>query len=278
MTVYCHRVSILSRPTSDSHDRIPVHEPFCGFSVLYTQEHRRRDLILPMTPLKQRTATSSAVLLILSVVLTAGCSDAGVTGTVTDAIPTSSGSLLVSGTMTPQRQYIRVSRGGAPVTNADVTVNGVPIPHRTGDLYSGSLPEPVAAGGTLNLKVVTGGVSFEAPGEVTMTPVITAPRAGSSFASTDAVNLTWSTSADPDRFEVCLNCWENSLYGGIYTVSGSTREFKIAPGALVDFGTGAPVFVTAFKSNFLESARSPHVTTNVQFVADSREALITIKY
>ncbi len=242
-----------------------------------------------MILLKRRAGTSPEVLLFLALLVIAGCRDAPVVtepaGTpqavpatpTAPTAPTGSGSLFISGVMTPLYQGVRVSRGGAPVTNADVTVNGIRIPHCCGDLYSGNLPGAVPAGATLNLRVVAGGVNFEAPGEVIATPTITAPAAGSTFARTDPVGLAWSTPTDPDRFEVCLNCWENSLYGEIHPAAGSAREFKIAPGALVDFGTGAIVAVYAFKSNFLKAASSPEVTSNVRFMARSSDALITIK-
>src|SRR5687768_11579377 len=186
-----------------------------------------------MTLLKRHAGTSPAVLLFLVLLLIAGCRDASEatepSGTsrkipAAPTAPTGSGSLSITGVMTPQYQSVRVSRGGAPVTDADVTVNGFPIPHCCGDLYAGSLPGAVPAGGTLNLKVVAGGVNFEALGEVTATPTITTPASGSTFARTDPVSLTWSIPTDPDRFEVCLNCWENSLDGAIYPASGSSRE------------------------------------------------------
>ena len=232
--------------------------------------------MLPITLLERRVGTAPATFLLLALMSIAGCSDGPLM--TESGTPATSSALFISGGMTPQKQFIRVVRDGAPVTNASVTVNGFPIPYCCGDLYSGALPEPVAAGGTLNLKVVAGALSFEAAGEVAPTPTITAPVAGSTFASTDAVKLAWSTPTDPDRFEVCVNCWENSLDGAMYQASGSTREFKIAPGALVDYGTGAVVALYAFKSNFLKPGNSPRVTTDIHFVARSRDALITIKY
>ena len=236
--------------------------------------------------LKLRAGTSRAVFRFLMLLLIAGCRD---TSVVTEprekppavpGTPTTPGSgfLFISGAMSPQYQALRLSRGGAPVTDANVTVNGVPIPHCCGDLYSGNLPGAVPAGGTLNLKVVTGGVSFEASGEVIATPTITAPAAGSSFASKDPVSLVWSIPTDPDRFEVCLNCWANSLDGAIYPATGSAREFNIAPGTLVDYGGGTIVVVSAFKSDFLKSASSREVTSDVLFLARSRDAVITIKH
>jgi hypothetical protein len=239
----------------------------------------------PITVMKRRAGVSRAVLPVLALLLIAGCRDASVTEPgetsgkvpVTPTTPTGSGPLFISGGMSQQYQSVRVSRGGAPVIDADVRVNGVPIPHCCGDLYSGGLPEPVPAGGTLNLKVVAGGVTYEAQGEIIATPTITAPAAGSTFAWTDSVGLVWSAPTDPDRFEVCLNCWANSLDGAIYQVAGSVRDFKIAPGDLVDYGTGSVVVVTAFKSDFMKSANSPQATFSVLFVASSREALIKIK-
>jgi len=185
--------------------------------------------------------------------------------------------LLISGVMTPQNQGVQVSRGGVPVTDAIVTVNGFPIPHYRGDLYWGNLPGEVPAGGTLNLKVVAGGVTFEAPGEVIATPIITAPAAGSTLASTDTLKLAWSSPTDPDQFAVCLNCWENnSNDGATYYTSGSAREFKMFPNGLADYGEGTPVAVYAYKSNFLKSTSSPEVTSNVLFMARSRDALIRV--
>ncbi|MBA3338503.1 MAG: hypothetical protein H0T54_01905 [Geodermatophilaceae bacterium] len=119
-------------------------------------------------------------------------------------------------------------------------------------------------------------MNFEASGEVLATPTITAPAAGSTAAGTDTVSLTWSTPTDPDRFMVCLNCGDNSIFDANYLVPGSAREFKIAPGALVNFERGAVVTVAAYKFNFLTSASSPADTSNVQFVARSPEAHIRI--
>jgi hypothetical protein len=179
--------------------------------------------------------------------------------------------------MTQQAQSIRVTRGGAAVTDAEVTVNGFRLAHCCGDLYEGKLPEPVRAGDMLKLKVVAGGVSFEAPGEVAPTPTITAPAAGSTITATDPVSLVWTSPVDPDDFEVCLNCWANALEGAIYRASGSARRFEIAPGTLVDYGTGTIVAVYAYKTNFLKSTGSAKVRLSVSYMARSRDAIITVR-
>lgn len=226
-----------------------------------------------MTLFNRCAGKSSASLLFSALMTIAGCHDGSAMTEPAEATIL----LRISGVMTPQYQSIRVASGGVPVMDANVTVNGVSIPHYAGDLYSGSLPAAIPAGGTLNLKVVAGRVNFQGSGEVLATPVITAPAAGSTFASTDHFSLAWSVPTDPDRFEVCLNCWLNSLDARTYSAPGSSRAFSIAPGALADYGTGAVVAVSAFKNNFLKSAGSPSVASNVLFNVGSR-AVINITY
>ena len=188
-----------------------------------------------------------------------------------------SASIVISGWMTPQHQRLEVHRGMAPVTNAVVTVNGVPLGHRDGGSYQGSLPEPVTSGGKLNLKVVIDGIVFEPPGEVAPIPTITAPEAGTVIRVTDPITLLWSSPANPDRFEICTNCWENSLDGAVYPASGATREHLVAAGALVDYGGGSPLAVVAIRNNFLNPAKPAEVASTIRFIAAS-QVLITVEY
>lgn len=125
------------------------------------------------------------------------------------------------------------------------------------------------------MKVVAGNVKLDASGVVIPTPTITAPIAGSIFAQSDSIRLAWSTPTDPDAFDLCFNCWENSDYRETLTVSKSAREFKIPPVTLID--EGSVVAVYALKNNFLKSAGSPDVLLQVGFAARSRDALITVK-
>ncbi|HUQ18641.1 MAG TPA: hypothetical protein VM099_03420 [Gemmatimonadaceae bacterium] len=225
----------------------------------------------PVTLWSMRMPATFVAILLLSAA--SGCKSEP-----TPTAPTSEVRLHISGVMSPQYQGIRVARGSSSVTNAEVTVNGIQIPHCCGDLYSGILPEAVPAGATLNLEVVAAGLTFEAAGKVIAVPTITAPVEGSSFASTDTITLAWNNSTDPDRFEVCLNCVDNSLDGETYYALGSAREFRIAPGHLVDWGLGSVVAVKFRTSNFLKPESSAQATSNVEFLAKSRDRVVTIKY
>jgi len=162
------------------------------------------------------------------------------------------------------------------VLDAVVKVNGFTMPYCCGDLYSGDLPEAVPDGGTLNLDVEAGGVKFEASREVIATPTITGPAEGIPIEWTDSVTLTWSSPVDPDLFEVCLNCWDNSIFGEGYYTLGSERQFKFRAGTLADFGEGAPVTVFAQKNGFIKSDSSAEVTADVRYRARAHDLIIRL--
>ena len=199
---------------------------------------------------------------------------------VTPATPSNPGnprSLQISGGMSPWHQGIRVVRNGVPVLDAKVTVNGVLLEHCCAELYVGNLPDTLPAGSTISLKVVAGAATFEATGKVIPTPVITAPVSDTTYSSTENVSLAWSTPTDPDQFEVCLNCWENALEGEIYPAPGTARSFIISPGHLVDYLDYTVVAIYARKYDFLEWVDTPAISSDVQFIARSRDAIVHIK-
>jgi len=239
-----------------------------------------------ITALKRRAETSRAVLLSLAMLAIAACRDTPVVTEPaaipivpgTPATPTTRDVLFISGAMGPQYQSIRLAAGDTTLTDAKVTVNGFPLTYCCSNLYTGTLPEAVPGGGKIYLKVVVGAVTYKALGETIPTPVITEPATGSTFASTDYVSLFWSTPADPDKFEVCLNCWPNSNEGEIYTTSGSTRAFTIAPGHLVDYEDETVVAVFAFKRDFLKSVDTPEIRSDVLFVTRSGDAHIHVRH
>lgn len=187
-----------------------------------------------------------------------------------------SGILSISGAMAAQHQAITLGFAGKPVTDAIVSVNGVVIPHYTQGTYLADLPAPAATGETLDLKVVYADLTYEGTGEVLPTPVITAPASGATMSYADTVVLLWNSSADPDRFAVCENCYNNALEGAMYYTEGTSREFKIA-GGLVDWGGGAIIAVNAYKETFLKPVGANVFLSNVRFVARSEDTRVFLK-
>ena len=226
-----------------------------------------------MTHSQWRAVTSPSFLLFLSLVSISGCSDELVTEVQVGGIPRTT--LVISGEISPQHQTLQLSLASARVTDGIVTVNGFPIPHRGGGSYWADLPQAVPNGGTLNLKVVAGNVTFDASGVVIPAPTITAPTAGSIFAPNDSIRLAWSTPTDPDDFRLCYNCSENSNNREFDIVPGSAREVKIDTFYLVENGSVFAVY--AIKNNFLKWTGSPAVLVQVGFATRSRDGLITVK-
>ena len=109
-------------------------------------------------------------------------------------------------------------------------------------------------------------------------PVILEPANGSTFADTDSIRLVWSSADNPDQFQVCLNCWENSLWAEIYTLEGTDREFAIPPGSLADFGEGTKLNVTLFKDDFIAFAVPVASGSSITFYAKSADAVFRIKH
>ena len=229
--------------------------------------------MLHMRDLKRSVGTPRRFLF-LALVSIAACDTLGVTETQSGGV--AGKTLVIRGQMTPQLQGIDLRRGGKPVTDATVTVNGFALKYSSEGGYLGSLPGEVSAGGTLNLKVVSGGVTIEASGKAIATPVITGPAEGRSFTVTDSITLAWSTPTDPDYFIVCMKSCGND--GEQNLVAGSARENKISAGFLREwFGGVVPVVtVHATKSNFLKLAGSPDALLLVDFNTKSRDVLITV--
>jgi hypothetical protein len=163
------------------------------------------------------------------------------------APPPPLGVLEVSGSISPASVSIRLRRDGlGPVTDASLSLNGIALAHVAADLYHATIVPALAPGSELRLRVISAGDTAVAVGHMRMAnPVITAPTTGSSFSATDSVTVSWTAATDPDRFSVCINCFENSLDGGTWLQPGTARSHVIEGGLLVDYGGGSPIRVTA---------------------------------
>lgn len=138
--------------------------------------------------------------------------------------------VLVTGNdMSEQDQSIRIEQSGAVVNGATVTVNGEAASQAgAGSPYTVTLAAPLAVGGNLDLDISFGSVVIEGGGTVPEGPVVTAPADGADFALTDPINVTWTSTANPDHFVVRVDV------GTVveFEVAGTERAFTIPAGTL----------------------------------------------
>jgi CARDB len=143
--------------------------------------------------------------------------------------------MLTRGTdMGAKSQNVNVSRGGANLTDASVTVNGTTIPYASvATRYRGDLPSAVAVGNGLFLRVQSGECSLAAYDWVPEAPVMTAPAANASVNVSSPLNVTWTSSSNPDRFVVRVDDLGNGT--NAFTSSdlpNTARNFTIPAASL----------------------------------------------
>lgn len=132
-----------------------------------------------------------------------------------------SATVLVDALLDGNGGVIVVTDGGVGVTGADVTLNATAATAGATDgEYTVALAAPVAAGGALTLDVSDGVAIVQGTGTVPEAPVFTAPLDGADVALGADVEVTWTSTADPDGWAV------------VATSGGSTVTVETADGAL----------------------------------------------
>ncbi len=157
-----------------------------------------------------------AAVLAVPFLLAVGCDDddddngSGPTATV-----------LVAAVLDGNGGTVVVTDGGTAVAGADVSLNGTAgVAGATDGEYTVTLAAPVAAGGALTLDVTDGVAVVQGTGTVPEAPVFTAPTDGAVVAAGADVEVTWTSTADPDGWAL------------VATSGGSTVTVETADGAL----------------------------------------------
>jgi hypothetical protein len=131
--------------------------------------------------------------------------------------------------MSAQEQHITISEGGTVVDGATVTVNTeAALQAAPGASYDVTLVAPVAVGGTLDLDISFGTTVIQGTGTVPELPVITAPLDNAVILLADPIVVTWTSTANPDRFNINV---PGSGYS--FDVLGTERTYTIPAGTLV---------------------------------------------
>lgn len=111
--------------------------------------------------------------------------------------------ILVSGNdMGALLQNINLSRGGFPVTGAEVLVNGNPMIETEPGHYSGQLPAPLAVGDTVQLDVRAGADTIRGTTTVPAVPTLLTPTSGTMIQLGTPLDFTWADVSSPDEFRI----------------------------------------------------------------------------
>lgn len=151
--------------------------------------------------------------------------------------------VLVAGTdMGNQFQHVSITQGGVTVDGATVTVNGeAALQGAPGGNYDVTLAAPALPGGLLDLDIAFGSVVIEGTGAVPEPPVTTAPLEGANIPVANAIDVTWTSTTDPDRF--FINTTNSTL---AVDLAGTARAYTIPAGTLP---VGGPYQIRVYAYN-----------------------------
>ena len=174
--------------------------------------------------------------------------------------------LVLGSAMGPEFQNVIVSQGGTVADGATVTVNGTALTQTApGAIYSGQLPASVAVGGALDLDVTAGALVVEGLGTVPEPAVVTAPADAAAIAVTVAIEVTWTSTVDPDR-------WVVDLFDGATNysleVTGTLRTATFAAGTIP---VGGPYTIRVF--SYEDGAFTGNIATGSRMAIRNENAV-----
>lgn len=149
------------------------------------------------------------------------------------AQPVANPILVLGGDMSAAFENISLSRNGAPLTGAQVTVNGTTIPEVNPGFYRGQLPATLPPGAQIKIEVRSGGDVVTGVTKIPVVPTVTTPVAGASLHPGTPLAFAWSDTLSPDEFEMILQ-WVLGDAGAGETVfvAGSARNGSVTTSAV----------------------------------------------
>lgn len=235
---------------------------------------RRRAAPQTSSSVTSRAGTWRAIISLSATLLIPGCRDGEGLIEPPTTIP-----LGISGEFTRSAVGVQLYRGGAAVTNAVVSVNGVKLVRSTEPGYYYLIRPELPAGSPVNVKVSAGGATIEATGNVPDRPVLTFPATGDILGAMDTITVTWTSATDPDRFRVEFD-WSEFSNVRQFDTPGTARELTVTGSSLWDLradDTGALVTVYALWDDFLSFTGPVAPGSGVSFSAVSEDAVLRIK-
>lgn len=186
-------------------------------------------------------------------------------GGETDPTPLPNTLLIEGSDMGVKFQNIRVSRGTSAVTGATVTVNGVTMPETGPGYYQGQLQNFLPPGAAVLLEVRAG--SLVATGQTTIPQEVTmvTPVTGATITRGNVINVTWTSSGNPDRFQIGLEYQVNAgSTSQSVTVDGSLRAGSIPTTAVPANATNPSVYVFGYANGTFSGAADPASRMNLR--------------
>jgi hypothetical protein len=170
--------------------------------------------------------------------------------------------VLVQGTdMGGGNENIIISQGGTIVDGATVTVNGeTAVQSAPGEIYQVNLTTIVPAGGLLDLDIAFGTVVIEGTGAVPESPVITAPAEGANIPVANAIDVTWTSTTNPDRFKIYV---QTGAGVQVFDALGTARAFTI-PANTLPVGGPYPMDVFAYNDGVFTGPVDVTSTMNIR--------------
>jgi hypothetical protein len=164
-------------------------------------------------------------------------------------------------------EFVSVQQAGIPLSDATVTVNGVPLTYAVGSYvgsyvdgyYSGALASVLANGQQITLEVTRGASTVTAIGSIPETPLVTAPQDGATFGVSDDIPVSWTSTTDPDRFAVIADwsCGTGCGTGTRFDVPGAARTFTIRASSIPS-GQTIALQVFAYNDGTFSGDYAPH--------------------
>ena len=195
-------------------------------------------------------------LILFMIPLLSGISASGIAG------PTQETYTVAGGDMGPLNNHVKVWDSSlVSIPDAVVTVNGTPMPW-TGSMYSVDLGAPIPEGDSITLVVEIGDSTIIGRDIIPVAPLITGPADGADFGPLDPVTVTWTSSADPDYYEVNIFCPDGCVQQE-WIVPGDQRSFEIPAGEL-PVNVGIRLRVYAYNDGEFTGPADPDSEMNIR--------------
>lgn len=190
-----------------------------------------------------------------------------------DDDPASTLHIRVQGTsMGPLQQNVRLYEGDDALTGATVTVNGVALSETDPGYYRGELPQLLSAGAEVRLRVESQGRVVEGVAAIPDTPELTTPESGTFFDRSSDLDVGWSSTGDPDLFQVGLAWSAGTVSSGTYVdASGSARTSSVPTGAVPEEVDALYVGVSSFNRGAFTGPADPESDMGVRAIGPSAE-------